>query len=168
MSDLRFQQAAIYDRLKENDKIIRDANGAIGSRATLVATSSTTVAGLMGAAQLLPSNGVGSPFEAISLLLVFIAALTVQFQVAAIWKDSANALAGDVLAKPQELWDEYISQEVDKTYDNMLIDLQRAAEINVEKNLSKFAALQRAIHLFMVQLVLLFCSAVWPYLQTVI
>lgn len=156
MSNLNYQQIAVFERVSNNNETVKDHNAGMRGRASLVATASAAVVGLVTAAEFLPGSSENNGIGLAILSLTYLCTVAIYFFTAQVWKTGITSLPGGF--DLDHLYDAYISQDEDQAYANLLKDECEAFRINTQENDRKGSALNRAVNVFILQLLILALS----------
>ena len=156
---LSYQQNSVFERLTENNAIVRDMNAAIRGRANFLTAASTAIVGLIAAAKFLPSGHENLGVEYVLLALVCLCSVGMYWRAALIWRSENTELPGT--CNLDKLYSAYIGQEIDVAFHNLLSDLCEAVDKNLLVNQKKASHLDAMVRIFMIQLTLLAISVAW-------
>lgn len=159
MSELTYQQQAVYARLESANEEIKSLNMAMRSRASFIAAASTAIVALITTAKFLPASGVSNNVESFLLALVCLCSIVLYFFVSLIWRGAEVFHAGS--SDHKVLYNEYLLKDLSVAYGNMLVDLCHVKQQNAAENRNKSRQLNWVIIVFMIQLLLLALAIAW-------
>lgn len=159
MSDLTYQQRAIFERISVNNEKFAQLNNDMKGRANFLTAASTAIIGIITAAKFLPDSNASAGYEFILLSLVCLCSIGIYWFAALIWKGGNTALTGT--SNLDKLYDSYINKDADVSYGNMLADLCKAFDQNELNNATRGRYLDRMVMFFICQLAFLAVSIGW-------
>ena len=159
MSDLSYQQKAVFDRIEINNERVLASTNSFRLRATAVTTSSAILVGLITSAKYLPDSNNNAGVEFILLALACLMSIGIVVLASLIWRHGEFQTPGG--SDVDKLYDSYISKEEDTAYANLLIDACHAFEANRTENKMQGKRFDRIIYVFIFQLFVLATSVGW-------
>jgi hypothetical protein len=162
-NELSYQQETVYNRLEEMLKFIRESFNKIRAKGTLICGASTTLVGVITAAEFLPDTATELSVGTVLLGMVCLCSVVMYHQVAKLWRPSVASIAGST--DTDILFDQYLSKDAVTAYNNFLIDLSETVEREIKANTDVAFQLERIVLTFQCQIGLLAVAILWPALS---
>ncbi|MGB1091471.1 MAG: hypothetical protein ACPGYX_05060 [Oceanobacter sp.] len=157
MEGLNYQQDSVLKYVSGARKSTLEHIQGMRKRATLVTAASTTIVGVISAANYLPKEFKSLDLSSgILLSLVTLLTVVMFFFTSEIWKTIDTPLVGHT--DTDKLFDDYLAVDKDTAYNNFLIDECAALQMALDLNLKLANTFRKLIWAFQIQLALLALS----------
>ncbi len=164
MSELTQQQVMVYERLLAGHDLVCESNRGLVGRANALLLASSVVIGVVVAARFLPdSTPSGFAVEYLLLGLVCLCSVVMHGFALMLWRGGLTMVPGTLSV--DELYDDYIGQELDDAYYNLLRDLCGTIADNQALGMRLGRYLDGIVIGFISQLVFLFSAIAWGSLN---
>lgn len=152
--ELAIQQQMVFDRIKSNFDIVRDANHRLESKASIMVAGSAALTGFVTGANVWPGTLDSLTGGEIAAILAFCATGFAMFWYASkMWGPSPLCMPG--ANDTNLLYDNFITQEIDVAFDHMLTDLSNAIDSARLVNMEKTEAIRSMLTVLQLQIAIL-------------
>lgn len=160
MSELSQQQVDVYERLIAGHRLVIESSKSLVGRANTVLAASSVIVGIVTAARFLPEGGAkGFSVEFVLLGVVCLCSVVMCVAAGLLWRGGYTMIPGSL--DVDVLYGNHISQELDISYYNLLLDLCGTVADNQALSMRLGRYLDVMVCAFILQLFFLTLSIVW-------